>query len=99
METLDAPAVRQVLTDLREYQSDPGPPRLTAERVTSYAELSQAMAPAGIVVATRYHNVICALQLGKPTISLGYAKKNVVVMGDMGLPSSVSTPTRSTSGS
>ena len=44
------------------------------------------MAPVGTVVATRYHNVICALQLGKPTISLGYAKKNVVLMEDMGLP-------------
>jgi polysaccharide pyruvyl transferase WcaK-like protein len=85
-DTVDEPAVQQVLTDLREYQSDPGSPRLAAERVTSYAELSRAMAPVGTVVATRYHNVICALQLGKPTISLGYAKKNVVLMEDMGLP-------------
>jgi polysaccharide pyruvyl transferase WcaK-like protein len=73
------------LADLGEYRSDPGPPRLTAERVTSYAELSRAMATVGTVVATRYHNVICALKLGKPTISIGYAKKNVVLMEDMGL--------------
>ena len=85
-DVVDAPAVRQVLTDLSEHQPDPGSPRLTAERVTSYAELRQAMAPAGAVVATRYHNVICALQLGKPTISIGYAAKNLAVMGDMGLP-------------
>jgi len=85
-DAVDEPAVQQVLTDLREYQSDPASPRLAAERVTSYAELSRAMAPVGTVVATRYHNVICALQLGKPTISLGYAKKNVVLMEDMGLP-------------
>jgi polysaccharide pyruvyl transferase WcaK-like protein len=82
----DEPTVVQVLADLGGYRSDPGPPRLTAERVTSYAELSQAMAPVGAVVATRYHNVICALKLGKPTISIGYAKKNVVLMEDMGLP-------------
>ena len=81
----DEPAVAQVLTDLGGYRSDPGPPRLAAERVTSYAELSRAMAPVGAVVATRYHNVICALKLGKPTISIGYAKKNVVLMEDMGL--------------
>jgi polysaccharide pyruvyl transferase WcaK-like protein len=85
-DAVDEPAVQQVITDLREYQSDPGSSRLVAERVTSYAELSRAMAPVGTVVATRYHNVICALQLGKPTISLGYAKKNVVLMEDMGLP-------------
>jgi polysaccharide pyruvyl transferase WcaK-like protein len=82
----DEPAVAQVLTDLGGYRSDPGPLRLAAERVTSYAELSQAMAPVGAVVATRYHNVVCALKLGKPTISIGYAKKNVVLMEDMGLP-------------
>jgi polysaccharide pyruvyl transferase WcaK-like protein len=37
-------------------------------------------------VATRYHNVICALKLGKPTISIGYAAKNLAVMADVGLP-------------
>jgi polysaccharide pyruvyl transferase WcaK-like protein len=82
----DEPAVAQVLADLGGYRSDSAPPRLAAERVTSYAELMQAMAPVGAVVATRYHNVICALKLGKPTISIGYAKKNVVLMKDMGLP-------------
>jgi polysaccharide pyruvyl transferase WcaK-like protein len=82
----DEPAVTQVLADLDGYRSGPGAPRLAAERVTSYAELSQAMAPVGAVVATRYHNVICALKLGKPTISIGYASKNVVLMEDMGLP-------------
>ena len=82
----DEPAVAQVLADLGGYRSDSGPPRLAAERVTSYAELRQAMAPVGAVVATRYHNVICALKLGKPTISIGYARKNVVLMEDMGLP-------------
>jgi polysaccharide pyruvyl transferase WcaK-like protein len=85
-DTVDEPAVQQVLSDLRDYTSDPGSARLAAERVTSYAGLSRAMAHVGTVVATRYHNVICALQLGKPTISLGYAKKNVVLMEDMGLP-------------
>ncbi len=85
-DTGDETAVQQVLSDLRAYTSDPGSPRLTVERATSYAELSRAMAAVGTVVATRYHNVICALQLGKPTVSLGYAKKNVVLMEDMGLP-------------
>ncbi len=85
-DTGDESAIQQVLSDLREYTSEPGSPRLTVERATSYAELSRAMATVGTVVATRYHNVICALQLAKPTISVGYAKKNVVLMEDMGLP-------------
>jgi polysaccharide pyruvyl transferase WcaK-like protein len=45
----------------------------------------RAMAPAGAVIATRYHNVICALMLAKPTISIGYGEKNAVLMADVGL--------------
>ena len=85
-DAVDEPAVQQVLSDLAGYPPDSGPSRLSAERVTSYAELTQVIAPVGSVVATRYHNVVCALQLGKPTISIGYGKKNVVLMEDMGLP-------------
>ena len=43
------------------------------------------MAPVGMVVATRYHNVMCALKLCKPTISLGYSRKFISLMTDMGL--------------
>ena len=38
-----------------------------------------------MVVATRYHNVMCALKLCKPTISLGYSRKFISLMTDMGL--------------
>ena len=62
------------------------PGRVVAEQITSFDELMQAMAPASSVVATRYHNVMCALKLGKPAISLGYSDKNVSLMEDMGLP-------------
>jgi polysaccharide pyruvyl transferase WcaK-like protein len=37
------------------------------------------------VVASRYHNVLCALKLAKPTLSVGYAAKFRVLMGEMGL--------------
>ena len=43
------------------------------------------MEPAGSIVATRYHNVVCALMLTKPTISIGYGEKNAVLMADRGL--------------
>jgi polysaccharide pyruvyl transferase WcaK-like protein len=43
------------------------------------------MSDAHVVVATRFHNVICALKLDKPTISIGYAKKNDVLLESMGL--------------
>ena len=43
------------------------------------------IAPVGTVVAIRYHNVISALKLSKPTLSLSYATKHDVLMADMGL--------------
>ena len=44
------------------------------------------IARVGTVVATRYHNVLCALKLSKPTVSLGYSAKHRALMADMGLP-------------
>ena len=58
---------------------------ITVAPASTYAELMRAMAPCGTVVATRYHNVICALKLCKPTISLGYSRKFVALMESRGL--------------
>ena len=52
---------------------------------STYQELIRELAPVGMVVATRYHNVMCALKLCKPTISLGYSQKFISLMADMGL--------------
>jgi len=81
----DHRALQEILADLKTHRPDLEPARVVAEPVTSFAELTRAMAPVGSVVATRYHNVICALKLAKPTISLGYAAKNIAVMADAGL--------------
>jgi polysaccharide pyruvyl transferase WcaK-like protein len=43
------------------------------------------IAETDVVVATRYHNVVCALKLGRPTLSIGYATKNDELMAEMGL--------------
>ncbi|WP_435583081.1 polysaccharide pyruvyl transferase family protein [Amycolatopsis thermoflava] len=58
---------------------------ITAEPLTSLQDLMRRMAEVDVVVATRYHNVLCALKTAKPTISLGYARKNDVLMSAMGL--------------
>ena len=84
-DAVDEGAVSQILTDLRSYRPDLEPSWIVAESATTFEELTQAMAPVGTVVATRFHNVMCALKLGKPTISIGYAKKNVALMANMGL--------------
>jgi polysaccharide pyruvyl transferase WcaK-like protein len=77
----DDVAVGEIMTRL----GDLAPGTVTAIPVGTFGDLIEAMAPASTVVATRYHNVMCALKLGKPTISIGYARKNVELMNTMGL--------------
>jgi polysaccharide pyruvyl transferase WcaK-like protein len=84
-DTCDISVAEGIAAHLRRYRPDLDPAWVVAERVTSFAELTQAMAPAGAVVATRFHNVMCALKLAKPVVSLGYAAKNVAIMTDAGL--------------
>jgi len=81
----DNAIAHEIVADLRAYRPDLEPSWAVAEPVASFADLTSAMAPVGLVVATRYHNVICALRLGKPVISLGYSAKNQAVMAGMGL--------------
>ncbi len=60
---------------------------LVAEPTLSLHDLMRQIALTDIVVATRFHNVVCALKLNRPTISVGYARKNDVLLADMGLGS------------
>jgi polysaccharide pyruvyl transferase WcaK-like protein len=52
---------------------------------TTFAELTCEMRPAEVVVASRFHNLICALRLGRPVVSVGYAGKSRVLMQALGL--------------
>lgn len=59
--------------------------QITSEPIGSLHDLMDQIARTDVVVATRFHNVVCALKTGRPTISLGYAKKNDVLLAEMGL--------------
>ncbi len=59
--------------------------RLAAGPAASLHELMKQMGETDVMVATRFHNVVCALMMAKPVISLGYARKNDVLLEDMGL--------------
>jgi polysaccharide pyruvyl transferase WcaK-like protein len=48
-------------------------------------DVMRQMAEADIAVATRFHNLVCALHVGRPTLSLGYGDKNHALMADTGL--------------
>jgi len=82
----DAAGVAEITAALRRSHPQLAPGRLIADQSTTFAELMAAMAPVSCVVATRYHNVMCALKLSKPTISISYSTKNISLMEEMGLP-------------
>jgi polysaccharide pyruvyl transferase WcaK-like protein len=81
----DDSITNEILADLRRFRPGLDHGRVIAESAASFAELLSGMAEVDIVVATRYHNVICALKLGKPAIALGYSEKFTALMGSMGL--------------
>ncbi|AYG78657.1 hypothetical protein DWB77_00765 [Streptomyces hundungensis] len=60
-------------------------PLVTAAETSSLSELMAEMAAADSVVATRYHNLVCALKVGTPTLALSYAAKSDALMDRMGL--------------
>jgi polysaccharide pyruvyl transferase WcaK-like protein len=84
-DAVDRKAVDDVLQAIAAER--PGYPRerVVAEPSDTLHEVMRQMAETDVVVGTRFHNVVCALKLGKPMISIGYARKNDVLMADMGL--------------
>ncbi|WP_410561705.1 polysaccharide pyruvyl transferase family protein [Amycolatopsis sp. cmx-4-61] len=73
---------RQVVGEIIEKTASP---LVTAASAETLDELMHEMAAVDSVVATRYHNVLCALKVAKPTVAIGYAPKNDVLMAEMGL--------------
>ncbi|MFD8971263.1 MULTISPECIES: polysaccharide pyruvyl transferase family protein [unclassified Streptomyces] len=74
----DAPVVAAILDAVDS-------PLVTAAGATSLTDLMKETAAADTVVATRYHNLVCALKTGTPTLALSYAAKSDALMERMGL--------------
>ncbi len=81
----DQPAIDDLRKALAAEGRTVAPGRLVAEPTPTLHEVMEQIALTDVVVATRFHNVVCALKLGRPTISVGYADKNDVLLADMGL--------------
>ncbi|MDI6516203.1 polysaccharide pyruvyl transferase family protein [Streptomyces coelicoflavus] len=62
-----------------------GSPLVTVAEAASLADLMKETACADSVVATRYHNIVCALKVGTPTLALSYSTKSDVLMAEMGM--------------
>ncbi|WP_181782442.1 polysaccharide pyruvyl transferase family protein [Pseudonocardia pini] len=80
----DEAVVRLVRADVAAHRpAELG--RVHADPVTSLDGLMRQMVGLDAVVATRFHNVVCALRTARPTVSLGYSAKNEVLMAEVGL--------------
>jgi polysaccharide pyruvyl transferase WcaK-like protein len=81
----DDAAHHDLLAMLRADRAERLDDWLSAEPAHTLDQLLDQIGATDLVVATRFHNVLCALMLAKPTISIGYARKNDVLMESMGL--------------
>jgi polysaccharide pyruvyl transferase WcaK-like protein len=81
----DQSVVEAVQDDLRQTRPDLVEERLINEPAESLGELMEQLAGTDVVVASRYHNVLSALKLSIPTISISYGTKSDLLMEQMRL--------------
>ena len=81
----DDTVVREIMADVQQCMPDLDRGRLASWSAVSLADILEAMASAGSVVAMRFHNVVASLMLGKPTIAISYGAKHESLMEDSGL--------------
>jgi polysaccharide pyruvyl transferase WcaK-like protein len=81
----DEAVVEAVYDDLRQTRPDLVEARLIFEPAESLGELMQQLADVDLVVASRYHNVVSAVKLSKPTISISYGAKSDILLEGMRL--------------
>ncbi len=74
-------AARDILEQLGPAEAG----KVIFEPSASLHDLMQQIARTDIVVASRYHNIVSALAMGRPAISLAYASKNDALLHDTGL--------------
>jgi polysaccharide pyruvyl transferase WcaK-like protein len=81
----DRRVTREFKTLLKQRLASCDEEHVIEEPVCSVAELLSQLAATDIVVATRFHNVLLALLLGKPVIAITFHHKCVSLMSQMGL--------------
>ena len=59
--------------------------RYEDEPARSVEQVMDQLASLDLVVASRFHNVLLALMLGKPVVSVSYNEKNDALMSQMGM--------------
>jgi polysaccharide pyruvyl transferase WcaK-like protein len=82
---VDRPVIEQVVDDLRSYRPDLDASMLIDEPADDLLDLMRQMTGVDAVVATRYHNVLTAVQMAVPTLAVGYSSKHDELMQRAGL--------------
>ena len=80
-DTSDIPVVEDLKAWLAARESAP----FESEPAQSVDQVMAQLAEAEMVVATRYHNVLLALRMGIPVVSIAYEGKNDALMNTLGL--------------
>lgn len=81
----DDAALQEIMTDLTTSRPDLPSGQVVAEPVVTFADIVSQMAQVSSVVATRFHNLVAALMLARPTIAISYSPKHDALMADMGV--------------
>jgi polysaccharide pyruvyl transferase WcaK-like protein len=77
---------RRPVADLRRMlNTHPAAASLVSAEVLTHDDVIREIAATDLVIATRFHNVLKSLRLGRPVISIGYASKNDDLMREFGL--------------
>ncbi len=84
-DTADLPVVENILNAIIAKRGDLPREQIRADLAQSYQDLINQIAETDIIVASRFHNLICALKLNRPAVSLGYRKRHEELMTEMGL--------------
>jgi polysaccharide pyruvyl transferase WcaK-like protein len=82
---VDYAVVRDVMADVRAARPDLDPSTVVFEPTETLGAVMAQIAKVEVVVGTRYHNIVCALKLAKPTVALSYSAKSDRIMTEMGL--------------
>ncbi|MGW5193400.1 polysaccharide pyruvyl transferase family protein [Kribbella sp. NPDC004138] len=81
----DEPVALGILAAVRTSWRGPGRPPAEYDRPHSIDDVMRQLALVDEVVGTRFHTVLTALKLAKPTVAVAYGNKHVSLMADMGV--------------
>ncbi len=81
----DLEVAREVRRQLGHRVGRDATNKVSVLEIADFRRLSEEMSTAEVVVASRFHNLICALRLARPCVSIGYAEKSRLLLRDLDL--------------